>query len=155
MRDDDLFPFSLAEGDVEVQIDHRQHVAEKMREFTEKVFSALKRPGVDCHPRAFMRLKVGKRRGGALCPASFPTPSWARAVIEQIAVDTSGMQPRFFYNDRAWLEQPAIYCNCYFIVTEAKRIVDEWVEDRKRMKKGAPDVGRRDDRTNPRSRHRP
>jgi coproporphyrinogen III oxidase-like Fe-S oxidoreductase len=87
-----------------------------------------------------MRLKTGKRRGGAICPASFPIPGWARAAVEQIAVDVSGMQPRFFYNDRPWLEQPAIYCSCYFVVTEAKRIVDEWVDDRKKKREAHQNV---------------
>jgi hypothetical protein len=109
-----------------------------LAEFTEAVFSELNRPGINVHPRAFLRVKRGRRRV-PFCPASFPTPGWARAVIEQISMDISGMQPRFFYNDKAWLEQPAIYCSCYIAVSEAKKTVDDWLEERR--KKREPHVG--------------
>ena len=107
----------------------------QLTEFTEAVFSEFNRPGVLVHPRAFLKVRQGqKRKRVPLCPASFPTPPWARAIIEQISMDTSGMQPRFFYNDKAWLEQPAIYCSCYIAVSEAKKVVDDWLEERRKKR---------------------
>jgi hypothetical protein len=135
---------TLADGGVEVQIESKAEMLPALTEFTEQVFAVLKRPGVQVHPRAFLRVKRG-RKVGTFCPASFPTPAWARAVIEQITMDISGMQPRFFYNEKPWLEQPAIYCSCYMVVSEAKRLVDDWLEERRKKREGhsgAPTHGR-------------
>jgi len=107
----------------------------QLTEFTESVFTELKRPGVSVHPRAFLKVRKGEsRKTVPFCPASFPAPGWVRAVIEQISMDISGMSPRFFYNDKPWLEQPAIYCVCYIIVSEAKKVVDDWLEERKKKR---------------------
>jgi len=126
---------TLADGGFEVHIRDKAEMLPQLTEFTEQVFSALNRPGVSVHPRAFLKVRQGqKRKLVPFCPASFPTPGWARAVIEQISMDISGMQPRFFYNDKAWLEQPAIYCSCYIAVSEAKGVVDEWLDERKKKR---------------------
>jgi len=138
--DPDTYPVTLADGGVEVQIESKAEMLPRLTEFTEKVFTELNRPGVAVHPRAFLRVKQGRKRV-PICPASLPVPRWARAVVEQISMDISGMQPRFFYNDRPWLEQPAIYCVCYIAVTEAKQVVDDWLEERR--KKREPNEQRR------------
>ena len=117
-----------------VVVENEEGLEAACRSFTAEIFQVLKRPGVELHPRALLRAVVdGQRR--QLCPHSWPTPTWARAVIEQVVMDTSGMQPRFLHNDLPWLMQPSIYVDGVMTVQNAKSIADEWIEETKKKKK--------------------
>lgn len=123
----------LEEGPIRVEVKNEEGLEAACTDFTRKIFRVLKRPGVELHPRALLRAVVdGQRR--QLCPHSWPTPNWARAVIEQVVMDTSGMQPRFLHNDLPWLMQPSLYVDAVMTVQGAKSVVDEWVEDNKKKK---------------------
>ena len=129
------YPFSLVEMNprIEVEVESEEALPFALTEFTRKVFEVLGRPGVHLHPRAFLRAVVGGKRQ-RVCAASWPTPMWARLIIEQISFDTAGMQPRLLYNDLPWLAQPAIYTQCYGIVLHAKSVAQEWLDDAKKRK---------------------
>lgn len=120
---------------IEVLVDSEEGLADALSEFTAKVFAAIGRPGVDLHPRAFRRAVVNGSRGH-LCPSSFPAPAWVSLVIEQVSFDLAGMQPRLLYNDRPWLEQPAIYTDCYQVVAHAKKVADDYLKESKEKGSG-------------------
>lgn len=119
---------------LEVYVGSEEDLVDACDEFTHEVFKVLGRPGVKLSPRAFIRaVKDGKRSN--ICPSSWPTPAWARLIVEQVAFDLSGMQPRLYYNDLPWVEQPAIYTDCFQIVGKAKSVATDWSDERKKDKK--------------------
>lgn len=135
LKSHDIYPITLADSGVVVHIDEAADLPERFSEFTEAVFEVIQTPGVRLHPRAFLRGEVeddrGKKRRVSICPHSWPAPSWVSLIVEQILMDTSGMQPRFWYNDLPWLLQPAVYTDCYMIVQEARAIADRWIEEKR------------------------
>lgn len=51
------------------------------------------------------------------------------------------MQPRFWHNDKPWLLQPALYCECHGAVTQARKVADEWEEKKKKKPEGSSTHG--------------
>lgn len=131
------YPIWIEHGEVSVKVDGPERLADAMDEFTHRhVGAVLKQPGVRIHPLAFMRVK--SVQGGPprqLCPFSFPADTWAELALEQVLMDTGGMQVRYLHNDRPWLEQPAIYTDVVSVVQEARSVADEWLKDKKKETK--------------------
>lgn len=136
------YPLRLQEGNLVVEIESEEVLPERFSEFLSVVFE----PRDDFRqldPLPFLRTFSGDRKRN-ICPGSWPTQPWERAIIEQIVADTSGMQPRFWYNEKPWLLQPAIYCECHMAVQSARKIADEWEEKNKaHERKKGPNVGSR------------
>ena len=129
------YPVWIGEGSVMVRVDSPEHLPEAMKEFTRQFFSeVMKRPGIELDPRAFLRLRTTQdsKKPRSLCPFSFPTEIWAKLALEQVVMDTGGMQVRYLRNDRPWLEQPAIYTDVVQTVSHARTIASDWLEDRKK-----------------------
>lgn len=132
------YPFKLLEMSprIEVEVESEEDLPGALTEFTKRVFSVLGRPGVDLHHRAFLRAVIDGRRH-QLCTSSWPTPTWAQLIIEQVSFNISGMQPRLLYEDRPWLAQPAIYTQCYGVVVRAKEVARKWAEANKKREGGS------------------
>lgn len=91
------------------------------------------KPGATLSPRAFMRFRTTKTGvPRTMCPHSFPVDIWAKLALEQVLMDTGGMQVRFLRNDRPWLEQPAIYTDVVAVVQESRGVASEWLEDKRK-----------------------
>jgi hypothetical protein len=127
------YPVTLRDGQVTVEIGNEDEFCERLTEFTEELFGSMGSPGVDIHPRAFLRVESGTKRR-TLCPHSFPIETWARLAMEQVVSDTSGMQPRWLYNELPWLKQPAIYTDCVSVVQRAKKVADDWIAERNKKR---------------------
>lgn len=129
------YPIWIAEGAVEVRVDREEDLPAALSEFTRRFFGeVMKRPGVELDPRAFLRSRTSPsdKRPRSLCPFSYPAETWVRLAIEQVTMDTSGMQVRYLRNDLPWLEQPAVYTDVVQVVQNARGIAQKWIEERKK-----------------------
>lgn len=128
------YPIWIKEGEVRIQIDSEADLPAALHEWTREFYGkVMKKPGVQLDPRALLRFQTAE--GGApraLCPHSYPAETWARLALEQVLMDTGGMQMRYLYNDRPWLEQPALYTDVVGVVQDARSIATRWLEDRKK-----------------------
>ncbi len=88
------------------------------------------------HPLPFLRVVSEEGRMVRLCPRSWPNEVWSNLIIEQIVADTSGMQPRFWHNELPWLMQPAVYTDCVFVVSEAKKVAEDYEREQKERRDG-------------------
>lgn len=125
------YPLEFRDGTVSAIAKDEDDLPRALTEITEAHHAQLGRAGVSLHPRAFRRAWYPDRPRN-LCPFSFPAPPWARMVIEQIVMDTSGMQVRLWHNDKPWLHQPNVYCEALLMVQEARTIVDDWLKDQRK-----------------------
>lgn len=77
---------------------------------------------------------------------------WVRLAVEQIIMDTGGMQVRFWHNDRPWLQQPGPYTDCFTRVQNARKVFSDW---QKSQPKKNPDEPSTAGGANPANRKRP
>lgn len=149
------YPVYIEQAPVSVRVKSEERLAEACAEWTEKMFDGpLQRPGIRLHPRALLRFATekGQRVPRTLCPHSWPEDVSVRLAIEQITMDTSGMQVRYLRNNKPWLEQPALYTDVFLRVQEARSVFREWHDAQKKANDEPASTGGKHQRNRGRAR---